>query len=62
MSAILICSVLIKAVDLTYLSRLSIGLELAPYHAGCAWQVVKASSGHIPQPFLISSDKELVQI
>jgi hypothetical protein len=41
--------------DLTYLSRL-VGMELAP----CLRQVVKASSGHFPQPFLISN-KELVQ-
>jgi len=31
-----------------------VGMELAP----CPGQVVKASSGHIPQPFVISS-KEL---
>jgi hypothetical protein len=31
-------------------------MELAPYTA-CAVQVVKASSGHIPLPFLISDGK-----
>lgn len=37
-------------------------MELAPYFA-CAKQVVKASLGHIPQPFLISDvcQKELLQ-
>jgi len=54
---------------LTYLSRrLSVGMELAPcpkiiYLKG---QVAKASSGHFPQPFLISFPilsgcKELLQ-
>jgi hypothetical protein len=31
-------------------------MELAPYPA-CAEQVVKASLGHYPQPFLISDNK-----
>ena len=42
--------------DLTYLPR-HVGMELAPCPA-LTEQVVKASSGHIPQPFLISN-KEL---
>jgi len=44
--------------DLTYLSR-SMGMELAPCYRFLAKQVVKASSGHIPQPFLISNIKNL---
>jgi|SRR5579859_432667 len=46
--------------DLTYLSRYSIGMELAPYlkqqnpfKDSKLQQVVKASPGHFPQPFLI---------
>jgi hypothetical protein len=42
--------------NLTYLSRYSIGMELAPYFQlveNKRQQVVKASSGHFPQPFLI---------
>jgi len=39
---------------LTYLSRYSIGMELAPYFPLMQLQqVVKASLGHFPQPFLI---------
>jgi hypothetical protein len=49
----------IKALYLTYLSRMC-GMELAPYPA-CAGQVVKASKGHYPQPFLIRCLKELLQ-
>jgi hypothetical protein len=30
-------------------------MELAPYLAVASGQVVKASKGHFPQPFLISS-------
>ena len=42
-----------EAIDLTYLSRQNIWMELAPF-SSCEEEVVKASSGHNPPPFLIS--------
>jgi hypothetical protein len=48
--------IIFSSLDLTYLSRYSIGMELAPYFPLVdheLQQVVKASSGHFPQPFLI---------
>src|ERR1700749_4934004 len=48
-------SAILLSRDLTYLSRYSIGMELAPYTRSLRnrMQVVKASLGHFPQPFLI---------
>jgi hypothetical protein len=49
-------NIILSRLDLTYLSRYSIGMELAPYFQLALrkhQQVVKASSGHFPQPFLI---------
>jgi hypothetical protein len=48
-----------EAFDLTYLSA-TWRMELAPFLAlltSKTWEVVKASSGHYPQPFLISDIK-----
>jgi len=44
---------------LTYLSPFQTRLELAPFPVilNDEWEVVKASSGHIPQPFLIRNLK-----
>jgi hypothetical protein len=52
-----------RSIDLTYLSA-SRRMELAPFserEGTRIEEVVKASQGHNPQPFLISNCKELVQ-
>lgn len=54
--ALNIVNAILSSRNLTYLSRYSIGMELAPYFRLVyhkLQQVVKASSGHFPQPFLI---------